>query len=211
MDSMNNMISVAGVLDGNPALDHTCMDTSLFTASLKVERLSRAVDMIPLMIPDNLIFLLPRDPEKPIMVSGQIRTYNKIVDGAGRLLVYLFVQNISEAEESDRCHNHVTVIGSICKPPVFRSTPFGREISDVMLAVNRAYGKSNYVPCIAWGNNARYVASMGIGDRIRVTGRLQSRDYEKLMENGEYQRRTAYELSAFTIHPEPKDPAEVSA
>lgn len=211
MDNVNNMISVAGLLDGNPALDHICMDTSLFTATLKVERLSGAVDMVPLMIPDNLIYLLPRDPDKLIMVSGQIRTYNKIVDGAGRLFVYLFVQNIREAEDSDRCHNHVTVIGSICKPPVFRSTPFGREICDVMLAVNRAYGKSDYVPCIAWGNNARYAASMGIGDRIRVTGRLQSREYDKLLENGEYEKRIAHELSAFTIHREMKDPTEVSA
>ena len=210
MDSMNNTISVVGVLDGNPALDHICMDTSLFTASLKVGRLSGAVDMIPLMIPDNLVFLLPRDPEKPVMVSGQIRTYNKIVDGTGRLLVYLFVQNISEAEDSDRCHNHVAVIGSICRPPVFRSTPFGREISDVMLAVNRAYGKSDYVPCIAWGNNARYAATMSVGDRIRVTGRLQSREYEKLLEDGSTMIRTAYEVSAFSIHPDPMEGKEVS-
>jgi len=93
----------------------------------------------------------------------------------------------------------VTLVGVLCKPPIYRSTPFGREICDMMLAVNRAFGKSDYIPCIAWGRNAQYAARFGVGDRVRLTGRLQSREYQKLMENGEYITRNAYEVSAFTL------------
>ena len=127
-----------------------------------------------------------------LTISGQVRSYNKVVDGAGRLMVTLFAQNIAEAQENDTL-NRVTLTGALCKAPIYRSTPFGREICDMMLAVNRAFGKSDYIPCIAWGRNAQYAARFGVGDRISLTGRLQSREYQKLLESGEYMTRNAYE------------------
>ena len=113
-------------------------------------------------------------------------------------MVTLFVQSMAETQENDTM-NKVTLVGVLCKPPIYRSTPFGREICDMMLAVNRAFGKSDYIPCIAWGRNAQYASRFQVGDRIRLTGRLQSREYQKLMENGEYMTRNAYEVSAFTL------------
>ena len=127
-----------------------------------------------------------------------MRSYNKVVEGSGRLMVTLFVQSMSETRENDTM-NKVSLVGVLCKPPIYRSTPFGREICDMMLAVNRAFGKSDYIPCIAWGRNAQYASRFGVGDRVRLTGRLQSREYQKLLENGEYMVRNAYEVSAFTL------------
>ena len=132
------------------------------------------------------------------MMTGQVRSYNKVVDGAGRLMVTLFVQAISETRDNDML-NRVSLTGALCKSPIYRSTPFGREICDMMLAVNRAFGKSDYIPCIAWGRNAQYASRFGVGDRIRLTGRLQSREYQKLLDSGEYMVRSAYEVSSFTL------------
>ena len=125
-------------------------------------------------------------------------------------MVTLFAQNISDAQENDTL-NRVTLTGALCKPPIYRSTPFGREICDMMLAVNRAFGKSDYIPCIAWGRNAQYAARFGVGDRISLTGRLQSREYQKLLENGEYMTRNAYEVSAFTLEAAEPETPPVSA
>jgi len=113
-------------------------------------------------------------------------------------MVTLFVQSLAETQENDTL-NRVTLTGALCKPPVYRSTPFGREICDMMLAVNRAFGKSDYIPCIAWGRNAQYAARFHVGDKLRLTGRLQSREYQKLTESGDYMVRNAYEVSAFTL------------
>ena len=113
-------------------------------------------------------------------------------------MVTLFVQSMYETSENETL-NKVSLSGALCKPPIYRSTPFGREICDMMLAVNRAFGKSDYIPCIAWGRNAQYAARFHVGDQLRLTGRLQSREYQKLLENGEYLTRNAYEVSAFTL------------
>ena len=113
-----------------------------------------------------------------MLFQGQVRSYNKVVDGAGRLMVTLFVQSMYETSENETL-NKVSLTGALCKPPIYRSTPFGREICDMMLAVNRAFGKSDYIPCIAWGRNAQYAARFHVGDQLRLTGRLQSREYQK--------------------------------
>ena len=134
-------------------------------------------------------------------MQGQVRSYNKMVEGAGRLMVTLFAQHVAVGAENDTL-NRVELSGALCKPPVYRSTPFGREICDLMLAVNRAFGKSDYIPCIAWGRNAQFASRFHVGDRVRVTGRLQSREYQKLLENGEYITRNAFEVSCFTLEAE---------
>ena len=198
MENPNNRILATGKLEGELALSHEVMNEPFYTGTLAVRRLSGTVDRLPVTIPGKLMALLPENRDKLLLVSGQVRSYNKVIDGAGRLMVTLFAQAIQETTENDTL-NRVTLIGALCKPPVYRSTPFGREICDMMLAVNRAFGKSDYIPCIAWGRNAQYAARFGVGDRVRLTGRLQSREYQKLTENGEYLVRNAYEVSSFTL------------
>ena len=198
MENPNNRIVAAGRLDGEPVLSHEVMNEPFYTGTMLVKRLSGAVDRLPVTIPGKLLACVPPLDDHLLMMTGQVRSYNKVVDGAGRLMVTLFAQNISEAQENDTL-NKVTLVGALCKPPVYRSTPFGREICDMMLAVNRAFGKSDYIPCIAWGRNAQYAARFSVGDRISLTGRLQSREYQKQLENGEYMTRNAYEVSAFTL------------
>lgn len=198
MENPNNRIVAAGRLEDEPVLSHEVMNEPFYTGTLLVKRLSGAVDRLPVTIPGKLLACMPPSNGQLLMLSGQVRSYNKVVDGAGRLMVTLFAQNITEASENDTL-NKVSLIGALCKPPIYRSTPFGREICDMMLAVNRAFGKSDYIPCIAWGRNAQYAARFNVGDRISLTGRLQSREYQKLLENGEYMTRNAYEVSAFTL------------
>ena len=198
MENPNNRIVAAGRLEGALTLSHEVMNEPFYTGTLAVRRLSGAVDHLPVTIPGKLMGLLPEDPDRLMLISGQVRSYNKVVDGAGRLMVTLFVQGAQETSDNDTL-NRVTLAGALCKPPVYRSTPFGREICDMMLAVNRAFGKSDYIPCIAWGRNAQYASRFNVGDHLRLTGRLQSREYQKLLENGEYLSRCAYEVSCFTL------------
>ena len=198
MENSNNRIVAAGRLEDSLQLSHEVMNEPFYAGTLLVKRLSGAVDRLPVTIPGKLLAVTDLKSDALMLMSGQVRSYNKVVDGSGRLMVTLFAQNISETQENDTM-NRVTLVGVLCKPPIYRSTPFGREICDMMLAVNRAFGKSDYIPCIAWGRNAQYASRFGVGDKIRLTGRLQSREYQKLLENGEYMTRTAYEVSAFTL------------
>ena len=200
MENPNNRIVAVGRLEGELELSHEVMNEPFYTGTLLVRRLSGAVDRLPVTIPGKLMGLLPEDRDRQVMMTGQVRSYNKVIDGAGRLMVTLFAQTISESPDNDTL-NKVTLTGALCKPPIYRSTPFGREICDMMLAVNRAFGKSDYIPCIAWGRNAQYASRFGVGDYVRLTGRLQSREYQKLLDNGEYLCRNAYEVSSFTLEP----------
>ena len=220
MENPNNRIVAAGVLEDSLTLSHEVMNEPFYAGTLLVKRLSGAVDRLPVTIPGKLMAINDIETGQLLLVSGQVRSYNKVVEGSGRLMVTLFVQNMTPQTprqnsefsrdaslissgnqtfaENDTM-NKVSLEGVLCKPPIYRSTPFGREICDMMLAVNRAFGKSDYIPCIAWGRNAQYASRFHVGDRIRLTGRLQSREYQKLLENGEYMVRNAYEVSAFTL------------
>lgn len=198
MENPNNRIAAAGHLEDSLQLSHEVMNEPFYSGTLLVKRLSGAVDRLPVTIPGKLLAVTDLNYDRLILMTGQVRSYNKVVDGSGRLMVTLFAQSITETRENDTM-NKVTITGVLCKPPIYRSTPFGREICDMMLAVNRAFGKSDYIPCIAWGRNAQYASRFNVGDHIRLTGRLQSREYQKLLENGEYMIRNAYEVSAFTL------------
>ena len=198
MENPNNRIMAAGKLEGELQLSHEVMNEPFYTATLSVRRLSGAVDHLPITIPGKLLALTPVESGEMYLLSGQVRSYNKVVEGSGRLMVTMFVQSITPTQENDTM-NKVMLTGVLCKPPIYRSTPFGREICDMMLAVNRAFGKSDYIPCIAWGRNAQYASRFQVGERVRLSGRLQSREYQKLLENGEYMVRNAYEVSAFTL------------
>ena len=198
MENPNNRIVAVGKFEGGLELSHEVMNEPFYTGTLVVKRLSGAADKLPVTIPGKLLTIDGQITDEPVMVHGQVRSYNKIVDGSGRLMVTLFAQMITDSSENDTL-NKVCITGTLCRPPVYRSTPFGREICDMMLAVSRAFGKSDYIPCIAWGRNAQYASRFNVGDKLRLTGRLQSREYQKLLDNGEYLTRMAYEVSAFTL------------
>ncbi len=201
MDNPNNRMIAAGRLESRPELSHEVMNEPFYAGTLLVKRLSGAVDRLPVTLPGKLLTEELMSGDALLLAQGQVRSYNKIVDGAGRLVVTLFVQHLTGGAENDTL-NRVELTGALCKPPVYRSTPFGREICDLMLAVNRAFGKSDYIPCIAWGRNAQFASRFHVGDRLRVTGRLQSREYQKLQGNGEYITRSAFEVSCFTLEAE---------
>lgn len=201
MENPNNRMVAAGHLDGPLTLSHEVMNEPFYAGTLLVKRLSGAIDRLPVTIPGKLMCEEQWTSETLLMMQGQVRSYNKMVEGAGRLMVTLFAQHVSTGADNDTL-NRVELSGALCKPPVYRSTPFGREICDLMLAVNRAFGKSDYIPCIAWGRNAQFASRFHVGDRVRVTGRLQSREYQKLLENGEYITRSAFEVSCFTLEAE---------
>ncbi len=209
MENPNNRIVAVGRLEGDLELSHEVMNEPFYTGTLLVKRLSGAVDRLPVTIPGKLLGMLP-EQETQLILTGQVRSYNKVVEGAGRLMVTLFTQSIAPSPDNDTL-NKVSLTGALCKPPIYRSTPFGREICDMMLAVNRAFGKSDYIPCIAWGRNAQYASRFAVGDRVRLTGRLQSREYQKLLENGEYLSRNAYEVSCFTLEAADGEPAPAPA
>ena len=198
MENPNNRIVAAGRLEDSLTLSHEVMNEPFYAGMLLVKRLSGTVDRLPVTIPGKLLAVNEPDYDRLMLMTGQVRSYNKVVEGSGRLMVTLFVQSMAETQENDTM-NKVNLVGVLCKPPIYRSTPFGREICDMMLAVNRAFGKSDYIPCIAWGRNAQYASRFHVGDRVRLSGRLQSREYQKLLENGEYMVRNAYEVSAFTL------------
>ena len=176
MENPNNRIVAVGRLEAGLEVSHEVMNEPFYTGVLLVKRLSGALDRLPVTVPGKLLAGDVPQPDQLLMVQGQVRSYNKVVEGAGRLMVTLFAQSLSPCAENDTL-NKVSIAGALCRPPVYRSTPFGREICDMMLAVSRAFGKSDYIPCIAWGRNAQYAARFGVGDRLKLTGRLQSREY----------------------------------
>ena len=184
----------AGRLEESLTISHEVMNEPFYAGTLLVKRLSGAVDRLPVTIPGKLLAVSEVDYNKLMLMSGQVRSYNKVVDGSGRLMVTLFVQSMAETAENDTM-NKVTLTGVLCKPPIYRSTPFGREICDMMLAVNRAFGKSDYIPCIAWGRTARFASGLNVGDHVQLQGRFQSRVYQKQLPDGTVQERTAYEVS----------------
>ena len=198
MQSYNTAI-ITGHLEGELTVDHTILGESFYTGTVAVRRTSGAVDSIPVTVPGRLLESLELNIfDGNVTVTGQMRSYNKTVDGAGRLILTLFAQNI-EPSDGDDTMNQINLVGTLCKLPNYRVTPFGREICDMMLAVNRGFGKSDYIPCIVWGRNSVWASKLVPGDRITISGRMQSRLYEKLHEDGSIETRTAYELSVFQI------------
>jgi len=196
MINENNTTTATGAL-GELVYDHTILGEEFFTSTLSVKRLSGAIDEIPVTIPGKLA--ATADLAVNVTITGQLRSYNKLIDGTNRLIVTLFAQQIEPATRGDDTQNSVRLTGTLCKQPLYRLTPFGREICDMMVAVNRGFGKSDYIPCITWGRNGQWASHLDVGQRVSIKGRLQSRQYNKLLDSGEYELRTAYEVSAFNI------------
>ncbi len=197
-DTANNVV-VAGRLK-DLELSHRIYGEAFYTFFLECGRLSENTDTLPVTISERLLVRHPLCEGALVCVTGQLRSYNKLVDGKVRLYLTIFARELTDC---DGPQNEITLMGFVCKPPVYRVTPFGREITDMLVAVNRAYNKSDYIPCIVWGRNARYASGFAVGDKISASGRVQSRQYEKQLENGSHTLRTAYEVSIARLQKEP--------
>ncbi len=190
----NNKVYVSGEIVSDAAFSHEVYGEGFYEFSVRVMRLSGQADILPVTLSERLIQGGALCKGKSICASGQFRSYNKIENGRSRLMLTVFVRELLDALP-DKNPNSILLSGYICKPPVYRTTPFNREIADVLVAVNRAYNKSDYIPCIAWGRNARFVKNLTVGDRIAISGRIQSREYQKKLSDAEVKTMTAYEVS----------------
>lgn len=197
----NNVVTLSGLVVSEPELDHILYGEEFYTFSISIPRLSGAADVLPLTVSDRL--MLGRMPQigEHVTMRGQLRSYNKQVEGASRLIITAFAKLFKyEDDENDREFiNDISITGFICKPVIYRTTPFMREIADILVAVNRQYGKSDYLPCIAWGRNARFAGNLAVGEQIHMEGRIQSRRYQKVIGKNETIERTAYEISCSMI------------
>ncbi len=190
----NNIATVCGVVNEEPKFSHQMYGEGFYESSIIVSRLSEQSDTIPFTISERLLSDGRVEMGKIITITGQLRSYNKLTEGRSKLCLTLFVRDLVETDETKN-PNTIDISGYICKPPVYRMTPFKREICDILLAVNRAYNKSDYLPCIAWGRNARFVKDIAVGEKIYINGRIQSRNYQKVNEDGSIDTRVAYEVS----------------
>ena len=193
----NNQISIMGKIASDFTFSHQVFGEGFYTLELVVKRLSDSEDRIPLMVSERLIDVTQNYEGEYIQVQGQFRSYNRHEEKKNRLVLSVFVRELSFVDEIDdsMITNQIFLDGYICKPPVYRKTPLGREIADLLLAVNRPYGKSDYIPCICWGRNARYASAFEVGGHVLIWGRIQSRDYMKKVSETESEKRTAYEIS----------------
>ena len=195
----NNYLVLIGNIVSDKTFSHEIYGESFYLFNLEVPRLSGNADIIPITISERLIANFDLSIGKKVIVEGQFRSYNSYENERNRLVLTVFAKEIMEysenQEEEQKVSNEVVLKGYICKKPIYRQTPFGREIADILLAVNRAYNKSDYIPCIAWGRNARFCENMEVGVEVKIVGRVQSRIYEKKFEDGRVEQRVAYEVS----------------
>ena len=192
----NNQVEVAGEIISTFEYSHELFGEGFYMVTLLVNRLSEATDEIPLMISERLVDVTKDCRGKYLRAFGQFRSYNKHEENHNHLILSVFVRDLEFLDSmEDVKPNQIQLDGFICKQPVYRMTPLGREICDILLAVNRSYGKSDYIPCICWGRNARFAGSLEIGARIELVGRIQSREYQKRISEFEVVKRTAYEVS----------------
>lgn len=189
----NNQVYLSGQIASAHEFSHEIMGEKFYDTTVSVERLSGQSDVIPITVSDRLMEGQNFKIGNLIGLIGQFRSYNKIVDGKSKLVLRVFVRELCECDEN--APNVIELEGYVCKPPVYRTTPFKREIADLLIAVNRAYNKSDYIPAIAWGRNARYASTFDVGDKIHLVGRIQSRIYQKSLDDGTIEERVAYEVS----------------
>ena len=193
----NNKVSVIGEVVSEFTFSHEVFGEGFYIADLAVSRLSDQVDVIPLMISERLLDVSKDYRGMTMEAIGQFRSYNRHEGAKNRLVLSVFVREIHFLEEfTDYTKtNQIFLEGYICKEPIYRKTPLGREIADLLLAVNRPYGKSDYIPCICWGRNARFASAFEVGEHVQVVGRIQSREYTKKLSETECEKRVAYEVS----------------
>ena len=199
----NNHLVLVGEVTSDKRFSHEIYGEKFYIFDLSVPRLSGNADIIPVTISERLLTLKDLEIGSKLEIDGQFRSYNSYDQEKNRLILTVFAKDIRFLENqevaieasTEMVSNEVTLDGYICKKPIYRKTPFGREISDILLAVNRAYNKSDYIPCIAWGRNARFCENIPVGTEVKVIGRVQSREYEKKHEDGTIEKKIAYEVS----------------
>ena len=196
-----NRVKIIGKVIGEKEFSHEMYGEKFYTIELEVSRLSSQSDTLSATVSERLLVDQELEIGEYIVVEGQLRSYNRYIDGRNRLILTIFTRNLylpegeEELNELLRNPNEIYLDGYVCKEPIYRTTPFGREITDLLLAVNRPYNKSDYIPSIAWGRNARFCEKLEVGDHIMLWGRIQSRDYQKKVEDGKTISRVAYEVS----------------
>ena len=209
----NNYLTLVGKVTGEKRFSHEIYGERFYIFDLSIPRLSGNADVIPVTVSERLITDSMLEEGKKLMVKGQFRSYNSYENEKNKLILTVFAKDIVEVEEpeesekseendivsKDTITNEVVLIGYVCKKPIYRQTPFGREIADLLLAVNRAYNKSDYIPTIAWGRNARFCQNLEVGTQVKIVGRVQSRQYEKKFEDGTSEMRVAYEVSVGSL------------
>lgn len=193
----NNQVSIVGIIDSEFTFSHEIFGEGFYMANVVVKRLSESTDCIPLMVSNRLLDVTQNYIGQRIRITGQFRSYNRHEEKHNRLVLSVFAREIEfvEDEEDAVKTNQIFLDGYVCKPPVYRKTPLGREIADLLIAVNRPYGKSDYIPCICWGRNARFAAGFEVGGRTQIWGRIQSREYMKKLTENQAEKRIAYEIS----------------
>lgn len=193
----NNQVSIVGMIESPFTFSHEIFGEGFYMADVRVQRLSESSDCIPLMVSDRLVDVRTDYTGQQIRVTGQFRSYNRHEEKRNRLVLSVFAREIEFLEEGEDPvkTNQIFLDGYVCKQPVYRKTPLGREIADLLVAVNRPYGKSDYIPCICWGRNARFASGFQVGGHTQIWGRIQSREYIKKLSEEETEKRVAYEIS----------------
>lgn len=204
--SENNVITLVGTIASERVFSHEVYGEGFYSFDVEVPRLSDNNDIIPVTVSERILtdeFTIG----KKVVIDGQFRSYNNYENEKNKLVLTVFVKDIRLQKEDEETQNpnEICLTGFICKKPIYRTTPFGREIADILLAVNRAYNKSDYIPCIAWGRNARFCENMEVGTEVKIVGRVQSRTYEKKFEDGRTEQRVAYEVSIGSLEVINKD------
>ncbi|MCC5910957.1 MAG: single-stranded DNA-binding protein [Clostridiaceae bacterium] len=193
-----NTVILVGTIYGEREFSHEIYGEGFYLYTLEIPRLSDSSDYLPITVSERLLVDLDLKAGAMVKVEGQLRSYNKFINGNNKLVLTIFARDIGEIDiesEEVKNPNQIYLDGYICKSPIYRETPFGREITDLLIAVNRPYNKSDYIPCIAWGRNARFSSKLEVGEHIRTWGRIQSRQYQKKLQDGTLINRTAYEVS----------------
>lgn len=196
-----NMVNIIGKVIGEKEFSHEMYGEGFYTFDLEVSRLSDQSDILPITVSERILIDSELKQGDYVVVQGQLRSYNRYIDGRNRLVLTIFARELYIPEDEEELTNllkkpnEIYLDGFICKSPIYRTTPFGREITDLLVAVNRPYNKSDYIPSIAWGRNARFCEKLKVGDHIKLWGRIQSRDYQKKKEDGEVESKVAFEVS----------------
>lgn len=197
----NNQVSIVGRIVSDFQYSHEVYGEGFYIVDVSVNRLSNFVDIIPIMISERIVDVTQNYEGHLIYVTGQFRSYNRHEEKKNRLVLSVFARELEflEEETEDLKSNQIYLDGYVCKEPIYRKTPLGREIADLLIAVNRSYGKSDYIPCICWGRNARFASGFEVGSHVEIWGRIQSREYVKKVGEDETEKRVAYEVSVSKV------------
>lgn len=194
-----NEVIVSGQIASGYVFSHEIYGEKFYMFDLAVNRMSGAVDVIPVMISERITDVTRNAIDDFVIIEGQYRSYNKRVGERSKLVLYVFAAEIKPTESFELNFNYIGLEGTICKPVIYRKTPLGREVADILVAVNRPYGKFDYIPCIAWGRTAHFADTLKVGQKIKLEGRVQSRTYQKKHEDGTVEDRLAYEVSTIKL------------